>query len=171
MMPSITTKFQYINNGSVVLEMVHWSIQLYISPEDGPYGPKHVVREKENKNELTYWNFVAIDGVIKNQLDRCATGVLPKGKNPYWCLSISLHTMSAAIIDGNRLRSTEVGVARRSFQISWKSKKKKLHGLSPRANYTDQATAACRRSDCQLLRIEGAMWSAWRIPTAVFSVS
>jgi hypothetical protein len=27
-------------------------------------------------------------------------------------------------------------------------KKKKLHGLSPRANYTDRATAACRRSDC-----------------------
>jgi hypothetical protein len=25
--------------------------------------------------------------------------------------------------------------------------KKKLHGLSPRANYTDRATAACRRSD------------------------
>jgi hypothetical protein len=25
-----------------------------------------------------------------------------------------------------------------------------LHGLSPRANYTDRATAACRRSDCQL---------------------
>jgi hypothetical protein len=39
-------------------------------------------------------------------------------------------------------------------------KKKKLHGLSPRANYTDRATAACRRSDCQLLRIEGATWSA-----------
>jgi hypothetical protein len=33
---------------------------------------------------------------------------------------------------------------------------KELHGLSPRANYTDRATAACRRSDCQLLRIEGA---------------
>jgi hypothetical protein len=33
-------------------------------------------------------------------------------------------------------------------------KKKKLHGLSPRA------TAASRRSDCQLLRIEGAAWSA-----------
>jgi hypothetical protein len=30
----------------------------------------------------------------------------------------------------------------------------KLHGLSPRANYTDRATAACRRSDCQLLRIK-----------------
>jgi hypothetical protein len=38
--------------------------------------------------------------------------------------------------------------------------KKKLHGLSPRANYTDRATAACRRSDCQLLPIEGATWSA-----------
>jgi hypothetical protein len=24
----------------------------------------------------------------------------------------------------------------------------KLRGLSPRANYTDQATAACERSDC-----------------------
>jgi hypothetical protein len=46
----------------------------------------------------------------------------------------------------------------------------KLHGLSPRANYTDRATAACRRSDCQPLRIEGAKWSAWLIPTAVFSV-
>jgi hypothetical protein len=34
--------------------------------------------------------------------------------------------------------------------------KTKLHGLSPRANYTDRATAACRPSDCQLLRIEGA---------------
>jgi hypothetical protein len=38
--------------------------------------------------------------------------------------------------------------------------KVKLHGLSPRANYTDRATAACRRNDCQLLRIEGATWSA-----------
>jgi hypothetical protein len=37
---------------------------------------------------------------------------------------------------------------------------KQLHGLSPRVNYTDRATAACQRSDCQLLRIEGATWSA-----------
>jgi hypothetical protein len=39
-------------------------------------------------------------------------------------------------------------------------KKTKLHGLSPRANYTHRATAACRRSDCQLLQIDGAIWSA-----------
>jgi hypothetical protein len=38
--------------------------------------------------------------------------------------------------------------------------KTKLRGLSPRANYTDRATAACRRSDCQLLRVEGETWSA-----------
>jgi hypothetical protein len=50
------------------------------------------------------------------------------------------------------------------------SKTNKLHGLSPRANYTDRATAACRRSECQLLQIKGATWSAWCIPTAVFSV-
>jgi hypothetical protein len=36
-----------------------------------------------------------------------------------------------------------------------KKTKTKLHGLSPRANYTDRATADCRRSDCHLLRIEG----------------
>jgi hypothetical protein len=40
------------------------------------------------------------------------------------------------------------------------TKKKKFHGLSPRANYTDRATAACRRSACQLLRIDSATWSA-----------
>jgi hypothetical protein len=49
------------------------------------------------------------------------------------------------------------------------TKTTKLRGLSPRAKYTDRATAACRRSYCQLLRIEGATWSAWGIPTAVFS--
>jgi hypothetical protein len=38
--------------------------------------------------------------------------------------------------------------------------KNKLHGLSPRANYTDRATAACQRSDCQRLRIKGATLSA-----------
>jgi hypothetical protein len=38
--------------------------------------------------------------------------------------------------------------------------KKELHGMSARANYIDRETAACWRSDCQLLRIESAMWSA-----------
>jgi hypothetical protein len=40
--------------------------------------------------------------------------------------------------------------------MGWEAKSKtKLHGLSPRANYNDRATAACRRSHCQLLRIKG----------------
>jgi hypothetical protein len=46
-------------------------------------------------------------------------------------------------------------------------KKTKLCGLSLQANYTDWATAACRRSYCQLLRVDGVVWSAQRIPTAV----
>jgi hypothetical protein len=40
------------------------------------------------------------------------------------------------------------------------TKANKLRGLSPRTNYTDRETTACQRSDCQLLRIEGATWSA-----------
>jgi hypothetical protein len=54
--------------------------------------------------------------------------------------------------------------------LDLKKLKTKLHGLNPRANYTDRATAAFRRSDCQIVRIEDATWSAWRIPPAVFSV-
>jgi hypothetical protein len=38
--------------------------------------------------------------------------------------------------------------------------KNKLLGLSPRTNYTYRTTAASRRTDCQLLRIKGATWSA-----------
>jgi hypothetical protein len=49
----------------------------------------------------------------------------------------------------------------KSKNISFKKNKTKtkLHGLSPRANYTDRAIAACRQSDSQLVRIEGATWS------------
>jgi hypothetical protein len=43
----------------------------------------------------------------------------------------------------------------------------KLRGFSPQANYTYRATAACRRSECQLLRIEGIAWSTQRIPMSV----
>jgi hypothetical protein len=56
------------------------------------------------------------------------------------------------------------------FNLISSEKNSKLHGLTPRSNCADRATAACGRSDCQLLRIEGATWSAWWIPTAVFSV-
>jgi hypothetical protein len=36
-----------------------------------------------------------------------------------------------------------------------KKQTNKLYGLSPRANYTDRATAACRRSDCQIFADKG----------------
>jgi hypothetical protein len=44
-------------------------------------------------------------------------------------------------------------------------KKTKLRGHSQQANYTGRETAACRRSCCQPLRVEGVAWSAQRIPT------
>jgi hypothetical protein len=53
------------------------------------------------------------------------------------------------------------------FTRSAYEKKTKLGGCSPQANYTDRATAACQRSQCQLLRIEGVGRSAQRIPAAV----
>jgi hypothetical protein len=43
--------------------------------------------------------------------------------------------------------------------------------FSPQANYTDRATAACRRSWCQLLRIEGVAWSVQRIPRPLIRLS
>jgi hypothetical protein len=43
----------------------------------------------------------------------------------------------------------------------------RLRGSSQQANYNDRETAACRRSYCQLLRMEDVAWSAQRIPTAV----
>jgi hypothetical protein len=46
----------------------------------------------------------------------------------------------------------------------------KLRGLSQRAIYTDWVDSGCRRSLCQLLRLEGVAWSKQRIPTAVFSI-
>jgi hypothetical protein len=47
---------------------------------------------------------------------------------------------------------------------------KNLCGLSPRANYTNQATAACRRSQCQLLWLEGVTRSEQRILLIVFLI-
>jgi hypothetical protein len=40
-------------------------------------------------------------------------------------------------------------------EASLNKKQLKLPGLSPRANYTDRATAACRRSDCQIFSNTG----------------
>jgi hypothetical protein len=73
-------------------------------------------------------------------------------------------TWSLTLREQHRLRVFENRVLRRIFGSrrddvtgEWRelhneelrdfysSKTKKLHGLSPRANYTDRATAACRR--------------------------
>jgi hypothetical protein len=61
---------------------------------------------------------------------------------------------------------TSQNVELSSWDILYKLKNK-LRGRSPQANYTDRTTAACRRSYCPPLRVEGVAWSAQRIPTAV----
>jgi hypothetical protein len=75
-----------------------------------------------------------------------------------------------AYLYGNRLQQTSVGVHAAVLRVQGNILPSplgysiygggELHGLRPGANYTDRATTACRRSDCQLLRIEGATWSA-----------
>jgi hypothetical protein len=50
-----------------------------------------------------------------------------------------------------RIREVLLKYVRESYKMDFETK---LHGLSPRA------TTACRRSDCQLVRIDGATWSA-----------
>jgi hypothetical protein len=52
-----------------------------------------------------------------------------------------------------------------------KQKRKETPWPELQTNYSDRSTAACRRSWCQLLLLEGVEWSARRNPTAVFSVS
>jgi hypothetical protein len=81
-------------------------------------------------------------------------------------LSKDDHAMGHHQVAGNRLeiqpsiKQELQNDGERSSVVELRKPRKKLHGLSPRANYTDRATSACRRNDCQLLRIEGATWSA-----------
>jgi hypothetical protein len=49
-----------------------------------------------------------------------------------------------------------------------KTKKLNSVAFSPQATYTDRASAACRRSYSQLLRIEGVAWSVQWIPKAFY---
>jgi hypothetical protein len=70
------------------------------------------------------------------------------------------HTFRPSVFNLTEGAAVNISVSLFRFRLDLIKLKLKLHGLSPRANYTDRATAACRRSDCQLFRIEGATWSA-----------
>jgi hypothetical protein len=85
------------------------------------------------------------------------------------CVSCSVHQVGTRPNTGiPEILDTDESAAENCMSYKHELKKTKLHCLSPRANYTDRATAACQR--WLRLRIEGATWSAWRIPTAVFSI-
>jgi hypothetical protein len=76
--------------------------------------------------------------------------------------------IGAWIISENRYTNI-YGMSQGKLTFLLKLKKKNLRGLSPLASSTNRVTAACRRSYCQLMRLEGFEWSAQRIPPAVFS--
>jgi hypothetical protein len=61
-----------------------------------------------------------------------------------------------AYADDVNLPADNIDIIKKNTKTKTKTK---LRGLSPCANYTDRAIVACRRSDCQLLQIEGATWS------------
>jgi hypothetical protein len=68
-----------------------------------------------------------------------STAAVDEAPADYWLLS-----------HGSQLDSTlswwSFTIVRHGFWVE----EKKLHGLSPRANYTDRATAGGRRSNCQI---------------------
>jgi hypothetical protein len=69
----------------------------------------------------------------------------------------------------NKIQKLRIYCVTFYFSHKQKIKTKNLNSVacSPQANYTDRAAAACWRSQCQPLRIEGVAWSAQRIPAAV----
>jgi hypothetical protein len=75
---------------------------------------------------------------IQTVVFRVVTPVCPLGGSKH--LKKHLDTVEVA-------RSSKLFVTRmHSMSIRLKKKETKLHGLSSQVNYTDQATATCRRS-------------------------
>jgi hypothetical protein len=153
--PSIATKFQYVNS---------FLFSFSLTTCFGPYRP--------SSGEIYNW---MLQWIISNCISHLRMATM-RGRNMLCKLmQYRVNTEYCVAYGGFNLlcgytRNRMLNPTIKIGMIRLKKTKTKLHGLSPRANYTDRATVACRRSDCQLLRIEGATWSAWRIPTAVFSV-
>jgi hypothetical protein len=127
-----------------------------------------------NTSKCLWWHCMSLCIPLYAVLDTSCVRVLYRNIRSSSVLSCSSILQSSAVFAGNATCKWIVVfrfLCLNLSNISWfKTNKTKLHGLNPRTNYTDRATAACRRSDCQLLWIKGATWSAWRIPSAVFSV-
>jgi hypothetical protein len=105
------------------------------------------------------------DWVLGSGLWHTAT-LCPVWMTPSTCLSIGL---SSASITSEGFDFPDNCLPFSPLSNSWRAslpakknteshqikKKTELHGLSPRANYTDRITAACRRSDFQLFADRG----------------
>jgi hypothetical protein len=145
----------------------------------------NMYRWKERGKHCSWlWSRVSIQkpcslGKVRNCMSFMASAATLAFSRPTWIrtLSTGIHRYKCSRLPSCLSQKTELfthsavqSTSSNPISVIVLKKNTKLHGLSARANYTDRATAACRRSDCQLLRIEGATWSAWQIPTAVFSV-
>jgi hypothetical protein len=64
-------------------------------------------------------------------------------------------TFNCSASFSSHLQAASMVLLRMKCKNSYWSIKKKLNGISPRANYTDRATAVYRRSDCQLFADKG----------------
>jgi hypothetical protein len=109
-----------------------------------------------NHNSINLWDARLRGGRICVQQRRKAHYGSEASVLPDWHSQrsrASLHTAVHGLCTGAHSEVADIYSRKRL-------KKSKLHGLNLRSNYTDRATTACRRSNCQLLRIEGATWSA-----------
>jgi hypothetical protein len=76
---------------------------------------------------------------------------------PFWKLTPQIHTCMPTHMWLHKHTHTQIYMhpPTLTVKLTNDTKRKNLHGLSPRVNYTDRATAACRRSDCQLFADSG----------------
>jgi hypothetical protein len=125
-------------------------------------------RSSEELRQITYVYSTFLSRVITGD-ERWIYGYDPETKqqSSQWKMKIKVKSMFTIFFYIKAIFHKEFVLAGQTVNSAYygefwrlKKTKTKLHGLSPRANYTDRATAACRRSDCQLVRIEGATWSA-----------
>jgi hypothetical protein len=109
---------------------------------------------------LIYIPYARSNGMTLQNKDFIASNVFKENKLCYKSSDCYVNLLNRMTNTGHgeyvRIRqwwiplATFKGLNHTVFEI-----KKKLHGLNPRANYTDRATAAWRRSDCQLFADRG----------------
>jgi hypothetical protein len=132
--------------------------------EDSPY-PEHLLYVSQKRSGLSELALSLLP-VVPLRCARAAVALpltsLPRTFNvlPHDQFQTAAPPPPLSVTQANSISVHVHSLLRGYAVLSIQTKQNKLHGLSPRANYTNRATAASRRSGCQLLRIKGATWSA-----------